>query len=289
MMTEKDAGTILVTGATGNIGKHLARQLAGMGQRTRVLVRDPSRFEANGAALEIVQGDLNQPDTLEPAFRGVVKLFLLAPGPDVPAQDAALVQAAQRGHLNHVVMLSSLGAELGGIAGGRPHMPGEQLLRDSGVPWTILHPSEFMTNTLWWAESIRSKGAIFVPTGTGRIGFIDPADIAAVAAQVLTSLGHEGKTYRLTGPEALSTADIAEHLSTIVGKPIRHIDVPEAAFREGMQTAGLPSPLIEMQMEYCAAVKEGRVDIVTNDIEHLLGRLPRSYAAWAQDHIRSFL
>ncbi len=219
----------------------------------------------------------------------MAKLFLLAPGPDVPAQDAVLVQSARRAHLNHVVMLSSLGAELGGIGDGRPHMPGEQLLRDAGIPWTILHPNEFMTNTLWWAESIRAQGAIFVLTGMGKVGYIDPADIAAVAAQVLTSSGHEGKTYRLTGPEALSTAAIAEHLSAVVGKPIRHIDVPEADFREGMQAAGLPSPLIEMQIEYCAAVKEGGADIVTNDIEQLLGRSPHSYAAWAQDHIRAFL
>lgn len=289
MTTEKDPGMILVTGATGNIGKHLARQLAEMGQRTRVLVRDPSKFDTSGAALEIVQGDLNQPDALESAFRGVVKLFLLSPGPDVPAQDTALVQASQHASLNHVVMLSSLGAELGGIGGGRPHMPGEKLLQDSGIPWTILHPSEFMTNTLWWSESIRSAGAIFVPTGTGRIGFIDPADIAAVAAHVLTSPGHEGKTYRLTGPEALSTADIAEHLSAILGKPIRHIDVPEAAFREGMQATGFPPPLIEMQVEYCAAVKEGRVGIVTNEIEQLLGRPPHSYAAWAHENARAFL
>ncbi len=110
-----------------------------------------------------------------------------------------------------------------------------------------------------------------------------------MAAHVLTSPGHEGKTYRLTGPEALSTADIAEYLSAIVGKPIRHIDVPEAAFREGMQAAGLPPPLIEMQLEYCAAVKEGRAAIVTNEIKQLLGRPPRGYAAWAQDHARAFL
>jgi uncharacterized protein YbjT (DUF2867 family) len=105
----------------------------------------------------------------------------------------------------------------------------------------------------------------------------------------MSSAGHEGKTYRLTGPEALNTADIAEQLSAIVGKPIRHIDLPEAAFREGMQAAGLPPPLIEMQMEYCAAVKEGRADIVTHETEQLLGRPPHSYAAWAHEHARAFL
>jgi len=252
------------------------------------MVRDSARFAAPGGAVEVVQADLDQPTTLEPAFRGVRKLFLLSPGPDVPAQDAALLQAAQRARLDHVVMVSSLGAELGGIAGGRSHMPGEQLLQESGVPWTILHPSEFMSNTLWWAEAIRAQGAIFVPTGTGRVGFIDPADIAAVAAHVLTSANHAGRTYRLTGPETLSTADIAERISAVCGKPIRHVDIPESAFRDGMQAAGLPPPMIAMQLEYCAAVKEGRVDILARDVEELLGRPPRGYTAWVQDHGAAF-
>ncbi|MDQ6740141.1 MAG: SDR family oxidoreductase [Actinomycetota bacterium] len=289
MTTDKDPGVILVTAPTGHIGQHVVRQLAEWGQPTRVLVRDPARYEAPGRTVEVVQGDLDQPATLEPAFRGVSKLFLLSPGPDVPAQDAALVQAAQRARLDHVVMLSSLGAELGGIAGGRPHMPGERLLQESGVPWTILHPSEFMSNTLWWTGSIQAQGAIFAPTGTGRVGFIDPADIAAVAAHVLTTPNHEGRTYRLTGPEALSTADIAERISAVSGKPSRHVDIPEVAFREGMQAAGLPPPMIEMQVEYCAAVKEGRVAILTHDVEELLGRPPRDYATWVQDYRAAFL
>lgn len=279
---------ILVTGATGNVGRHLLDGLAAADVPARVLVRDPARLSGPHDHLEIVTGDLDVPATLAPAMDGVGRVFLLAPGPDVPAQDAAVIGAAADAGVEHVVMVSSLGAELGGIAGGRPHLPGEALLRESGLAWTLLHPSEFMTNTLWWRDTITGTGSIFVPTGTGRIGFIDPADIAAVAAHVLTTDGHHGRTYRLTGPAALTTADVAAHLADVLDRPVQHIDVTPEAFRAGMDQAGLPPALIEMQVEYCAAVRAGTVDIVTDDVPRLLGRPATDYLTWARAHATAF-
>ena len=279
---------ILITGATGTIGRHLRAQLAGAGAPVRVLVRDPAKLGDLRDRLDVVVGDLDAPDTPHRALAGVTKLFLLSPGPDVPAQDAALIHAAAAAAVEHVVMLSSLGAELGGIGGGKPHLPGEALLRESGLAWTLLHPSEFMSNTLWWRDTITTAGAIFAPTGTGRVGFIDPADIAAVAAHVLATDGHHGKTYRLTGPETLTTAEIATHLAATLDRPVRHVDLPEDTFRANLEQAGLPQPLIDMQIEYCAAIKAGTVDIVTDDVPDLLGRPAGNYPAWATRHKTEF-
>ena len=145
-----------------------------------------------------------------------------------------------------------------------------------------------MTNTLWWAVSVRAAGSIVVPTGDGKVGDIDPADIASAAAVVLTSDGHVGQTYRLTGPEALSTADIAACRSCAIGRPVRHVDVPEAAYRAQMEGAGLPSELVEMQIAYCAAVKAGRVDILTDDVEKLTGRPSGDYATWLAPRAAAF-
>ncbi len=279
---------ILITGATGNIGRHLLDELVRTEAEVRALVRDPYRLDGYRDRVHVVQGDLDDPATLDPAMEGISTLFVLAAGPDVPAQDAALIEAAQRAGVKQVVMVSSLGAELGGIGGGRPHQPGERLLRESGLGWTLLHPSEFMTNTLWWRDTILAAGSIFVPTGTGRVGFVDPSDIAAVAARVLTTDGHDGVTYRITGPEALSTADVAAHLSAVIGRPVQHVDVPEEAFRAGMEQAGFPPPLVALQVEYCAAVKAGTVDIMTDDVPALLGRPARDYLAWAEEHAVAF-
>jgi uncharacterized protein YbjT (DUF2867 family) len=278
---------ILLTGATGNIGRHLTDELADLGVPVRALVRDPAKL-ADRHGLEVVAGDLDRPETLRPALAGVSRVFLLAPGLDVPAQDAAVIGAAVEAGVRHVVMVSSLGAELGGIGGGRPHQPGEALLRGSGLSWTLLRPSEYMSNTLWWRDGITSAGAIFAPTGSGRVGFVDPADIAAVAARALTGEGHEGAIYRLTGPEPLTTAEIADHLGAVLDRTVRHVDVDDGGFRSGLARAGFPAPLIEMQSEYCAAVKAGTVDIVTDDVPRLLGRPARDYRTWAMANAAAF-
>lgn len=279
---------ILVTGATGHIGRSLLDALVQTGELVRVLARDPARVPDHGPLVEVVTGDLDHPDTLTPALVDVDTVFLLSPGPNVQDQDAAMIGAAGQAGVRHVVMVSSLGAELGGIAGGGPHLPGEALLKASGIGWTILHPSEFMTNTIWWAETIKATASIFVPTGEGRVGFIDPADIGAVAAVVLTDQGHDGRTYRLTGPEALRTADIATMIGEVRGGPVAHVDVPAQTFEEGMAQVGMPAGLIAMQVEYCAAIRSGIVDIVTDDVTGLLGRPARGYAVWVTENAELF-
>jgi (4-alkanoyl-5-oxo-2,5-dihydrofuran-3-yl)methyl phosphate reductase len=279
---------ILVTAATGRIGTHVVRKLLEGGHEVRVLARDPSRVSLSGRGVAVVAGDLDRPGTLAPAFDGVAKLFLLSPGPNIPTQDAALVGAARQAKVEHVVMLTSLGVELGGIAGGRPHIPGEKLLAESGLPFTLLHPSEFMTNTLWWAGSIKGAGAIFHPSGSGKVGFVDPVDIGEVGAHVLTTEGHAGKTYRLTGPAALTTADLAATVAEVIGKPVRHVDVSEGEWRDQAAGMGTPPPVIEMMVEYCAAIRAGKADIVTRDVESLVERPPHTFAEWARANADAF-
>lgn len=275
---------LLILGPTGTVGSALVAELARTNVSMRLFTRDPAKLKLRGPEIEVVAGDLDRPDTVDAALAGIDRLFLVTPGPDIPAQDATVIDAAKRAGVAHVVMLSSLGAELGGIAGGGPHLAGEARLRESGLGWTLLHPSEFMTNARWWKPTIQQAGALFVPSGSGKIGFVDPRDIAAVAAVALTTDGHDRKTYRLTGPESLSIADVALVLAEVIGRPVRHLDVTDEEYRHGAQQAGLPPPMIEMMSIYYAAVKEGRVDIVTDDVHQLTGRTARSFREWAHDH-----
>ena len=279
---------IAVSGPSGAVGRHLVAHLAGVGAPVRAIARNPGRVDRHDGRVEVVTADLDRPASLEAALRGVSRLFLLSPGPDVPAQDAAQIDAAVRAGVRHVVMLSSLGVDLGGIAGGKPHMAGEATLRASGLDWTLLRPSEFMSNALRWGGGVRAAGALFVPSGEGRIGFIDPDDIARVAARALTEPGHEGRIHRLTGPAALTLAEVAQRIGAAIGREIRHVDVSDVEFRRGAAEAGMPGPLIELLSDYYAAVREDRVAMVTGEVESLTGSPPRDFAAWAQVHADAF-
>lgn len=273
---------IAIAAATGNIGRVLWPALAEAGKPVRLLVRNPLPAAEGDPGVETAVVDLDRPDTLVKALSGADRLFLLSPGPDTPAQDAAAIRAAHDAGVRHVVLLSSLGVELGGVGGGRPHAPGEQLLRDSGLDWTILRPNEFMTNTLWWVDEIAARGTVSVPSADGRVGYVDPADIAAVAAAALTVPGHEGAIHRLTGPKALTTAEAAAALSDVLERPVEHVNVTEEQYREGAAGAGTPAPMVDMLSEYYAAVREGRMAVLTDDIEQILGRPPRDYSTWAR-------
>lgn len=272
--------TIALTAATGNVGRHLAALLLDAGVPARLLVRDTSDTARTGDLVDTRAVDLDNAASLDSALAGVTRLFLLSPGPDVPAQDAGAIAAARRSGVDHVVLLSSLGIEAGGIGGGRPHAPGEQVLRESGLSHTILRPSEFMTNTLGWLTEINARGTISVPTGTGRVALIDPADIAAVAYAALTGTGHAGRTYRLTGPESLSTADIAERISRVLRKPVTHRNVTVDEFREAGRDNGMPPMMLDTLAEYYPALAAGAMDITTTDVEEVTGRPATTYVDW---------
>jgi uncharacterized protein YbjT (DUF2867 family) len=271
---------ILVTGATGNIGRELVRLLVAQHVAVRALVRDLTR-PIDG--VELVRGDLDAPETLPAAFTGVDRVFLLAPGPNIAAQDLAAIAAAERAGVAHVVLVSSGGVSTG-TGSGPAHQPGEAALRASKLAWTILRPSEFMSNVLMSRDTIRGQGAFYAPTGGGRSAMIHPHDIAAVAARVLTTPGHEGQIYELTGPEALSRAELAGTLSEAIGRPITYIDIPDAVFREQLANAGAPAFLIDPVARFYALVKAGGAADVQPTVERITGARPRRFNDWARDH-----
>jgi uncharacterized protein YbjT (DUF2867 family) len=280
---------ILVTGATGNIGRELVNVLDDAGAEIRILVRDPARAVALPAAAHRVVGDLDRPSTLEPAFAGVEKLFLLTQGIGTDRVESVLA-AAGRASVKHIVLLSSVNAIGDPVpAMGRWHRERERMLADSGIPATVLRPGGFMTNALEWAGTIRDGGYVFDPTGPGRFALIDPADIAAVAALALLSDGHEGQVYAPTGDETRTLAEHVRVLADVLGREIevRTAATPEEAVR-ARYPQGAPPALAAALLEAAAAMRADVVGFRTDEVERLLGRRPGTFAQWCARNADAF-
>ncbi len=279
---------ILITGATGTVGTELVKQLVEAGQQVRVLVRDPAKAAKFGNAVEIIKGDLSKPETLGAAFVGAGKAFVLSPpiGPEFPELEGNAFNAAKKAGVKHIVKLSgssSIETFMAGSPFAEWGLESEKRLRALGVAWTILRPGPFYSNAIT-AWGIMLRGGLFLPTGNGKDQPIDPHDIAAVAVKVLTTPGHEGKTYELTGPELLSYAEVVQIIAAVTGKPLKYVDVPEAVWRQEMLGTGAPSFVVESMLSYFAGVRAGRLH-VTSTVPELLGRPARSYEQWAKDHV----
>lgn len=283
--------TVLVTGATGNVGSHVARALLARGVAVRALVRDAgSARERLGGELELAVGDLSDAASVRRALDGVDRVFLSsADGPDKVRHEGGVADAAADAGVSLVVKASTMLAET-----GSPLPPldwngrSEDHLWRTGLPVTLLRSGFYMTNLLTAADQVRGGGCIFAPAGEGRIAMIDPRDIGEVAAVVLTEPGHAGRSYRLTGPAAITYGEVARALSRATGAEVRHVDVPEDAARAGMEAAGMPDWLVEHLVRLFRLIRAGRLAETTGDVRRVTGRDPRGFAGFARDHADAF-
>jgi uncharacterized protein YbjT (DUF2867 family) len=283
---------ILVTGATGHIGSELVRLLAEQGTPARALIHTPDKAAPiQRLGLETAVGDFEQPDTLDAAMAGCDHLFLLSPpSPRQAEQEQHVIDAAKRAGVEHVVKQSVPWADDPdvGFVFCRWHGQVEQHLERSGLSYTLLRPSNFMQNFLMSAQPVAEQGVLYGMLDEGRVGFIDTRDIAAVAAQLLTNPGHQGASYTLTGPEALSAAEVAERLSAAIGRQVRAVDVGPDTFRQGLAAAGLPGWLVDGVVEGNELLAAGQGAEVTDEVARVLGRPPRTFAQFAADHRVAF-
>src|SRR5262249_22681586 len=250
--------TVLVTGATGTIGREVVRHLIGLPDVVvRAGMRDVTAPGALPSAVIGVPFDFTSEATMRAACAGVDRLFLLPPtDPRQVDFGRAAARAARRAGVGHVVRLSALGADQEpGIRLGRWHRAIEQAIEESGVPWTFLRPNNLMNNFLNFYPPDAS-GSIRLPFGAGACSWIDAADVGAVAGNVLTVDGHEHAAYDLTGPAPLTVDDVAMALTVASGRAIRYVDVSEAAAREAMLDMNIPAWLADALMELHAVDKQ---------------------------------
>jgi uncharacterized protein YbjT (DUF2867 family) len=274
---------ILVTGATGNVGGELIMQLVSANQRARALVR--SRAEgALPPGVETVIGDLNRPESLSAALIGVSGVFLLGGYRDMPGTLAEI----RRAGVERVALLSSRS-----VVGGNPSnaivsmwMASEDAVRSSGLSWTILRPSGFMSNALRWAPQVRAGAVVRAPFADAPIAAIDPYDIAAVVAAALTSEGHASHSYILTGPEPLLPADQVRVLAAALGRDLRFERQTDEEAREEMSKS-FPANFVDAFFRFFS---EGEFDDsqVLPTVREITGRQPRDFEQWARAHAGAF-
>src|SRR6185312_4584695 len=241
-------GQVLVTGATGNVGSLVVQQLVGAGRRPRVFVRDPAKAHALfGDRVDLAAGDLGDEASLASALAGVDAVFLVNSGHDLELRDT-LAASAARANGVRLVKLSSIDAREQNVGTGVWHARGEAAIRASGVPFTFVQPSGFMSNALYWARSIQTEGVVRSATGDGRIPFIHPADIAAVSVEALTDPAYAGASLPITGPEALSYAEMTAAIGAAIGRPLRYETISEDEARRQQIAWDSPRPLVEARL-----------------------------------------
>jgi len=283
---------ILVTGATGNIGTELVKQLWARGESVRAFVRNRTHARAiTLPGLDIAEGDFNKPQSLARSLVGVDRLFLLIPSSsEVEKLQRSLVDAAKRSNVRRIVKLSQLGAEE--RAEGRfrrYHGAVESYIRRSGIPFTFLRPNLFMQSLLNFRSTISSRGEFYGLAGNGRVSLVDVRDIAAVALRALIEPGHEGRTYDVTGPESLTHAEIAEQLSKALGKHVEYVDVAPEAMREALLGFGLPPWQADGVIEDYEHYRRGEAARVTSTVRDVTRNDPMPFFQFVQDYAGKFL
>jgi uncharacterized protein YbjT (DUF2867 family) len=283
--------TTLVTGATGTVGRHVVRALAARQVPVRALVRDPGRATpVLGPGVDVATGDFTDPGSLDRALSGVDRLFLACG--NVPGQvgnECAMIDAAKAAGVTRVVKLSGPDAALDSpLIFERWHGAIENYLARSGLPAVLLRPRTYMTNLMAYARTVAQTGMLFAPAGTAAISFVDPRDVAEVAAETLTGDGHEGRAYTLTGPEAITFERVAKEFSAATGRTVTYVSVSDDDARQAMTSHGLPPMVADAIVAIFASQRASSMADTTDTVQQITGRVPRSMADFARDHAAAF-
>jgi len=285
--------TVLVTGATGAVSTALLGALKGRpGLKLRALVHDRAKGEAlKKDGIDVVAGDLEEPDTLPEAFEGADILFLLTPASALePSMGSNAVTAAKKAGVKHIVRNSAIkAAHDAPNRNGRLHALVEESVKASGIPWTILRPHYYMQNLLSSASSVASDGMLYMNMGDAPVGMIDARDVGVFAAKVIEDPGkHAGKVYTPTGPEKATMAQAATDLSEVLGKPVNYVALPQDAARQAMLGFGLPRWFVGNVVDYGTVYSEGWGDFTTDDFMEVTGQEARSFKQFASDFAQAF-
>jgi uncharacterized protein YbjT (DUF2867 family) len=275
---------ILITGAGGNVGSEVLKQISQAGQRVRAAYQSLQKAASAPPGVETVIVDFNRPETLRAALDGIDRVFLVGPvAPNLVELESRAIDEIIKAGVQRLVKLSAMGTRAATFP--RQHHESEDRIKASGVQWTFLRPNGFMQNmVIYNAATVRGQNAFYGSQGEGRVSHIDVRDVAAAAVRVLLEDHHAGRTYTLTGPEALSQLRIAEILSATLGRPIRYVNLPPEQMKQALLNAGIPewsaSGILDLETLY----REGGAAAVTGDVALVLGRQPIVYERFARDY-----
>jgi uncharacterized protein YbjT (DUF2867 family) len=279
---------ICVTGASGTVGREVVKQLQALNAPFRAAVSSASSADALRArGVDAVTCDYHQPETVAAALEGCDTLFLLGPNLIEQTQlETDAVAAAKAAGVRHIVKLSVMGAADEAYSLAHVHRPVEKAIEASGLTWTFLRPNSYMQNIVTFMKpTIQSDSMFYSACGAARISHVDTRDIAAVAAQALTAPDqHQGEVYVLTGPEAVSYDDLAAAVSSVLDRPITHVNLPAEDLKAGMLAEGMPEPLVDRMLDLERYFREGQASLLSGDIERVTGRPPISLAQYLRDH-----
>jgi uncharacterized protein YbjT (DUF2867 family) len=279
--------TIVVTGATGNVGRPLVAGLLAEGARVRALTRNPAAASFR-PGVAVTGGDYAAPGTVADAVRGADAVFVNIGA--LREHAGELIAAARGTGVRKIVMLSSIAVRDQGdqvLSLGKQHKAVEDAVKAAGVDWTILRCGGFATNTLAWAAGVRGEGVVRAPYGEAALAPIAEQDIAAAAVRVLLDSGHSGQTYVLTGAESLTQIQQAEAIGKAIGRPVRFEQLSPEQFRQLATTQLFPAPVVEDLLKALASYV-GQTAYITADLEKITGRPATSYAQWAVQHADAY-
>jgi uncharacterized protein YbjT (DUF2867 family) len=279
---------ILITGASGNVGQEVLRQIANAGRPVRAAYQSASKAATAPAGVETVLMDFNQPETVRAALRDIERVFLVGPvAASLPELERKATDEIKKSDARQIVKLSAMGGREATFP--RQHQESEDYIKSSGVGYTFLRPNGFMQNMISYnGGTIRAQNAFYGSQGDGKVSHIDVRDIAAVAVRILTEDGHLGKVYTLTGPEALSNSRLAEILSANQGREISYVDLPPEQMKKALLAMGLSEWTVDGVLDLSELYRAGGASSATGDVEHILGRKPTSFEHFSRDYLASF-